>query len=102
MSDVVISGLFTLAGVLLGSVSSFLLTRDVQRQKRLEEYVVRLARQVGSYWELEGIYSKELAEAKGRSERTILLETRDKVEQLGRERPELTSKDADSIRRKFE
>lgn len=101
MNDTIVNGLFALAGVLIGSASSFLATRDARRMAKFESLVARLAGQVASYWELEKFYSEEVARLTGKNSKTVLNEFREKIENEERERPTMTAKQADSIKRHF-
>jgi len=101
MNETVINGLFTLAGVLLGSLAPYLGARDARRMAKLESLLSRLTEQVASYWELEKLYSEEIAKLADKNSRTVLNEFRDKVESEERERPTMTAKQADGIKRHF-
>lgn len=101
MNDTIINGLFTLAGVVIGSASSFFATRDTRRMAKLESLIARLTGQVASYWELEKLYSEEVAKLTSRNPKTVLNEFREKVEDEERERPTMTAKQADGIKRHF-
>ena len=101
MNDTIINGLFTLSGVLIGSASSFFATRDARRMAKLESLVSKLAEQVASYWELEKHYSEEVATLSGKNSKTVLNEFRERVESEERERPTMTAKQADGIKRHF-
>lgn len=101
MNDSIINGLFTLSGVLIGSASSFFATRDARRMAKLESLVSKLADQVASYWELEKHYSEDVAKRSDKNSKTVLNEFRERVESEERERPTMTAKQADSIKRHF-
>ena len=97
MSESIINGLFTLAGTLVGGVISFFITKSANDYKRLKSQVNILSNQIISYWNLEKIYSEEISSTSSKSAKTILQNYRDRVEELGMDRPIMTEKEAKKI-----
>jgi hypothetical protein len=102
MSDVVISGLFALVGVAIGSFATYLATRDARRMQNLERLVCKLADQVASYWALEKLYSEELARATHQNQKTVLQDFRDTVQSDKLVRPVMTANEAEDIKQRYE
>ena len=87
---------------MVGVLSHWLITRDSKKIDKLERNIVKLSQQVKSYWNLEKLYSKEVSRLTGVSDTTILKKYRDEVENLGFERPKMTSNDVDKIKDSIE
>ena len=104
MDDQIISGLFVLAGTLMGGLISYATTRIDRRWSRAERHIARLCDQVAAFYQLEQLYKEELAllDPKGRSAKTILEEMRSRVSETGEfERPSMTSLAATKLRREW-
>ena len=61
MNDTIINGIFTLSGVVIGGLISYLITKSNRDYKRLKSVKKELCHQIISYWNLEKLYSEELA-----------------------------------------
>lgn len=95
------SGMFALAGALLGGLISYMTTRIDRRWDRAKRDIERVCNQVSSFYQLEQLYKEELArqDSSERSAKTIMEEMRTRVAQTGQfERPTMTSLAADKIR----
>jgi hypothetical protein len=97
MTEPIITGLFTLAGTLLGGLISFLIARNEKEIRTLKSHVNILSNQVVSYWNLEELYSKEISNITSKNQRIVKQEYREKVEEIGFERPTMTEKKAKEI-----
>ena len=94
MDSNIINGLFSLAGVCLGALLTYLLNRDKKREEKLRHRVEVLADQVAGYWSLEKFYAKQLAEWEGKPETTICKEYRQKAQESCGIYPKMTAKEA--------
>ena len=115
MESVIINGIFTLAGVFIGGIISYLTARDTkevaafnrqiqelqEKNDSLKNTIIKLCNQVSSYWNIEKAYSEELSKVKNYKAATILKKKRDDIENLGFERPTLTSNDVNKILEKL-
>ncbi|MDP3092294.1 MAG: hypothetical protein Q8N04_16600 [Nitrospira sp.] len=104
MDSQIISGLFALAGALLGGLISYATTRIDRRWGRAERQIAQLCDQVSAYHQLEKLYKEELVrlDPTGRSAKTILEDMRALVAQSGDfEHPEMTSLSVAKIRREW-
>lgn len=115
MESVIINGIFTLAGVFIGGVISYLTARDkkevaaLNRQiKELQEnnnihktQIISLCNQVSAYWNIEKAYSEEIASITQKNAKTILQKRRDSIAAKGFVRPSLTSNDVNKILEKL-
>ena len=102
MPPEIVSGLFTVVGLLAGGLITYFTTRVDRQWDRAKRDIVRLCEQVSSYYQLEQLYKEELAslDPERRSARTIMEQMRTRVTDSGAyERPEITSVGADKIRR---
>jgi hypothetical protein len=97
MNESIINGIFALSGTLLGSLISYLISKDTKETKTLKSEVNILSKQVISYWNLEKLYSDEISKLLSKPVRTILQEYREKIESIGLERPTMTEKEAKRI-----
>lgn len=105
MENQIISGLFILAGALLGGLISYATTRADRRWGRAERDIAQLCDQVAAYYQLEQLYKDELArlDGTGRSAKRIMEEMRSRVAQSGEfERPFMTSLAATKLRREWQ
>jgi hypothetical protein len=93
MSDTIINGLFTLAGAGIGVLYAYLSSR----KDRIYQNNKKLVAQVTSYWQLEKLYSAELANLTKANSKTVMQSYRDKVEDLGYERPTMTESGAKKL-----
>lgn len=104
MDASIVSGLFLIAGVLLGGLISYATTRIDRRWSRAERVIVQLCDQVAAYYQLEQLYKDEVArlEPSDRSPKTIMEEMRSRVAQSGEfERPSMTANAAAKLRREW-
>lgn len=104
MESQIISGLFALAGALLGGLITYATTRIDRRWARAERTIAQLCDQVAAYYQLEQQYKDELArvDGAGRSAKTIMEEMRSRVAQSGEfKRPFMTSLAATKLRREW-
>lgn len=97
MSEPIITGVFTLLGTVLGGLISYLIARNDKEIRSLKSKVKLLSKQVVSYWNLEKLYSDEVAKLLSKSTRTVLQEFREKIESMDLERPTMTEKEAKKI-----
>lgn len=97
METMIINGCFVLAGTLLGGLSTWLITRDAKRLNELEKAVSKMALQIKAYWHLEKLYTQEMSKLTGIHENTILINNRDKIKNLGFDRPKMTANDVDKL-----
>lgn len=106
MSEQIIIGLFTLAGTIAGGfLGGFFSVRAAKigyKKEEMEKDIKDLANQVKSYWHLEKEYLSQIKELSGKSEETIMKNTRKIVANNGNDRPSMTASKADSILRKYE
>ncbi len=97
MNESVIAGVFALSGTILGGLISYLIARDEKKTRVLKSQVNTLSKQIISYWNLEKKYSEELSNLTSKSQKTILQEYREKIEEIDMERPTMTEKEAKRI-----
>ena len=97
MPESIITGLFTLAGTLLGGLISYLIARNTKEIKTLKYQVNILSNQVISYWNLEELYSKEISTLTSKAQKTVKQVYREKVEEIGFDRPTMTENKAKEI-----
>lgn len=97
MTEPIITGLFTLAGTLLGGLISYFIARNAKEIKTLKTQINLLSKQVISYWNLEKLYSEEVGNLLSKPAKTILQEYREKIESMDLERPTMTEKEAKRI-----
>ena len=105
MSDQIVIGLFTLAGTIAGGfLGGFFSVRAAKvgyQKEKMEKDIKDLANQVKSYWHLEKEYISQIKDYSGKSEDTIMKNTRKIVANNGYEYPKMTENDANSILRKY-
>lgn len=97
MDAQVVSGLFALAGALLGGMISYATTRIDRRWARAERTIRQLCDQVAAYYQLEQLYKDEVArlDPSGRSAKIIMEDMRTRVSHSGEfVRPSMTSLEA--------
>ncbi len=99
MRDTVIIAICSLSGSLVGVLSTYLMYRLNSNEQKLKEYSERLAEQVKAYWHLEELYAQYLAAQSPKSAKTIKQEFRDKVQEMGYERPTMTENDINKLLR---
>lgn len=97
MSEPIITGLFTLAGTLLGVLISYLIARNAKEIRTLKSQVNILSNQVISYWNIEELYSEELSNLTSKAQKTVKQEYREKIEAMDLDRPTMTEKEARKI-----
>ena len=102
MSEQIVIGLFTLAGVFLGGFFTVWAAKIGYNKVQMEKEIKLLANQVKSYWILEKKYLEQISKLSGKSKDTIMRETRKIVAKDGYEYPKMTANDADLIRKKYE
>lgn len=97
MSNEIITGLFALAGALVGGAATIAASRAEKRWDRAKLTIAALANQVAAYHKLEELYKSELARLdpdRGKP-KTVLQQMRDQVEELsGFTRPTMTAAEA--------
>ena len=92
---------------LFGAIGGWLFqyVRDKRKQhiENMQSMICTLARQVAAYHTLEGNYAKRVSEneANSKSQRTILSEMRDEVDDKGFARPNMTATEAKKIAEKY-
>lgn len=104
MDAQVTSGLFVLAGALMGGLITYATTHIDRRWGRAERHIGQLCDQVAAYYQLEQLYKEELArlDPAGRSAKTIMEDMRSRVSRSGEfERPSMTSLSATKLRREW-
>lgn len=111
MDSAITSGIFTIVGVIIGSISSYFINKDAKELKALNRRIqtlqekndslkndiYRLCKQISAYWQVEKVYSEEVAKRTGKSSKTILEKYRNQIEANGYERPTMTEKGARKI-----
>lgn len=106
MSEQIIIGLFTIAGTIaggfLGGFFSIRAAKIGYKKEKMEKDIKDLANQIKSYWHLEKEYLSQIKELSGKSEETIMKNTRKIVANNGNDYPRMTANEADSILRKYE
>lgn len=104
MDNSVATGLFALAGALIGGLFTYLAARIGQRWAKAQKDIAQLCDQVAAYYQLEQLYKDELAlvDPTRRSSATIMKEMRGRVADSGEfERPSMTSLAATRLRREW-
>lgn len=101
MSEQIVIGLFTLAGVFLGGFFSVWAAKIGYNKEKMERDIKDLANQVKSYWQLEKVYLSQLEKHTGLPPKTLMKNARKSVEKNGYEYPKMTEKKADSILRNY-
>ena len=102
MSEQIVIGLFTLAGVFLGGFFTVWAAKIGYNKVQMEKEIKLLANQVKSYWLLEKEYLSQLEKHTGLPAKTLMGNTRKRVANNGNEYPKMTANEADSIRQKYE
>ena len=102
MSEQIVIGLFTLAGVFLGGFFTVWAAKIGYNKVQVEKEIKLLANQVKSYWLLEKEYLSQLEKHTGLPAQTLMKKTRMIVKNNGNEYPYMTAYDADSILQKYE
>jgi len=111
MTDVIVTGLFTLGGVALGGFFSFLISLDSKERSHLKlmnqklRYdndllvadIQKMGNHIIAYWNLEKIYADEISKSVGKPIPTILKEHRQIIENSGYTRPTMTENDVNDI-----
>lgn len=108
MKETIFTGCITLIGVIIGTLTTWLTSRDARKMERLKDQVQSLKKQIlligeqtKSYWNLERIYAQDLASERHKNEETILKEYRTKIEEDGYKRPTMTENDINKILREY-
>lgn len=105
MNEQVMIALFTLAGTIaggfIGGFFSVMAAKVGYKKEKMEKDITDLANQVKSYWHLEKEYLSQIKVLSGKSEETIMKNTRKIVANNGYEYPKMTENDANSILRKY-
>lgn len=81
----------------MGGVISYFITKSNRDYKRLKSQKNYMSNQIISYWNLEKLYSEDIANSSSKSAKTVLQEYRDKVEAMNLIRPLMTEKEARKI-----
>jgi membrane protein YqaA with SNARE-associated domain len=97
MTEPIVTGLFTLAGTLLGGLISYLIARNAKEIRALKSQVNNLSNQIISYWNLEKLYSEELSKINSKAQKTVLQEYRERIEAMNLDRPTMTENEARKI-----
>ena len=98
MNEIIVSGLFSLVGVVLGALLTYLFGREEKKKEQMKNKIKQLSSQVSGYWYLEKIYTDKLAEWEGSAAATICKKYREQVNQEHGIYPKMTAKEAlDSI-----
>ena len=115
MESVIINGIFTLTGVVIGGIMSYITSRDEKEQNALNRQIkelqdknnllhkeiIKLCNQVAAYWRIEKAYSEEVAQHTKQKAKSVLEKRRDNIEQNGYERPTMTEKGTRDILEKL-
>lgn len=99
------SGLFALAGTLIGGLITYATARVGHRWEAARRDIRRLAQQVSAFYQLEQLYKEKLAslDPDKRGAKTILEDMRSQVERAGvSERPSMTSLQAIKLLKEWE
>lgn len=99
--DNILSGLFSLAGMVIGGLFSLIPVLIANKNNQKNEAINDLCDQVGAYWNLEDLMAEKLTEIDNRSARTIKDEFRTMVSDEKGTRPIMTQNEANRIRKKF-
>jgi hypothetical protein len=97
--DNIITGVFALAGALIGGLFTLLAARVGYKWEKAKSTITKLCRQVSSYYKLEELYKVEVSRhnPESKAPKTVQQDMRDQVEILGFDRPTMTAKDAKKI-----
>lgn len=90
MDTSIITGLFTLGGVIVGAVSSFFIARMGNRIKDKDIALKEFSRQLIAYWHLEKEHVSTIASFSNQSESSVMNKGRTSVVNQGYERPTMT------------
>jgi cell division protein FtsB len=115
MEPAVINGIFTLTGVIIGGVLSFVTSKDEKEKNALNRQIkelqdkntilhkeiTKLCAQVSAYWNIEKAYSEELAQVTNQNSKSVLKKRRDIIERNGYVRPTMTEKETRDILEKL-
>lgn len=97
MNEVIISGVFTVLGAIVGAVGAIVAGNMSRRKVNVKHKAQQLAKQIEAYWNLENLYSEALGKLTNTSSKTVKEDFRSKVENLGFERPTMTANKAKEI-----
>lgn len=100
MQSEIATGLFTIAGTIVGGVFTYLAARVGQRWDKARSDIKRLCEQVAAYHKLEELYKQRVAQLdpSGVRSKTVQQDMRDQVQDLeGYERPTMTANSAREI-----
>jgi hypothetical protein len=97
-----VTGLFTLAGAVIGLFASYLTTRLERRWEKARKLILDLSEQVAAYHKLEELYIERLSriDHSATKKLTIMKEMREQVAEIdGYVRPKMTANESQIIRR---
>lgn len=97
MNELIISGLFTLLGAIVGAVGVIVAGKISRRKVNLENKARQFAKQIEAYWTLENLYSEEFGKLTNTASKTVKEDFRSRVENMGVERPTMTANKAREI-----
>ncbi|MBN2508799.1 MAG: hypothetical protein JXB03_00935 [Spirochaetales bacterium] len=103
MTDTIVNGLFSLMGVLLGSVLSLVGIFVSKRMARTRQDMYEVCDQVAAYWILEDMMAKhiEALEGNSRAVKTIKEDFRSRVFDNKGIRPRMTEAEAIRFKKKI-
>lgn len=97
MDSTIITGIFTLSGMVVGAVATIIAAKIQRSAKRNDKALSRLASQVKAYWALEEEYALELKDYLGESKSSLKKKLRERVREKGYAEPNMTAKDVDKL-----
>lgn len=97
METAIINGIFTIIGVSIGGLIAYISNKDIISKRIMKEDLKILGEQVISYWNLEKLYSEEIAKNNKTTSRAIIIEYRTKMVENQYIRPTMTEKEVKKI-----
>ena len=115
MEPVITNGIFTLIGVVIGGIMSYITSKDEKEKNALNRQIKdlqdkntalhkeirRLCDQVSAYWKIEKAYSEEIARLTDQKAKRVLEKMRDSIEENCSIRPTMTEKGTRDILEKL-
>lgn len=97
MTDTIITGIFTVGGIIIGSSITYLGSRERRKIKEAKSDIEKMSNQIKSYWHLEKLYSEELSKLKNLNQKKILEDFRTQIQNKGLVRPTFTENETEKI-----